>query len=282
MYRKKINLSVVIASNEDQRLLSLLESMEKIVGIEYIECIIVLDADQGLFYKRVKTQLLNAKGNYKIVLAEEKSRCERKDIGVENATAEYICFVDSDCIFHSDYYSNLKPYLNHYEVIKGKVEYLKGSTWLGSMNSNYRYIADNILFVNETFTPNLVIQKNFLQKSGGWSKDNIDEQDDYILSQRLKKVMTVPLMHLEKSIVFHVEDSDFRKLKKSWLGYGEGYGFRYWIDDERSEKIEKLLKYLPPFPYKSGYGMNYFSFCIIHYFYMCLGYIKGLKKYNTY
>ncbi|MED0823854.1 MULTISPECIES: glycosyltransferase family 2 protein [Bacillus cereus group] len=276
--RRKIKLSIVVTSNEDERLFNLIHSIEQMQGVEYLECIIVLDIQSENYFKAINNLIEKAKGKFKIILAKGKTRCERKDIGVANSLADYVCFVDSDCVFDSEYYNFLKPHLNHHEVIRGSVRYLKGTSWIGTMNSYYRHIADNILFVNETFTPNLIIKKTFLQTNGGWTKDNIDEQDDYILSQRLKKHMSIPLLHLNESVVIHTEDTNFQKLKRSWIGYGKGYGFRYWMDQDKSKK--KLLKYLPPFPYKREFGTGYFVFCIIHYYYMCIGYVKGLLDSN--
>ena len=279
-----VKLSIVTASHRDPKLFRLIDSFVELEGVQDVELLLVLDVDDQKFVRELEDKTKWSGDQIRILHARGKRRVERKDIGAEHARAEYVCFMDSDCMFDENYLKYLLTCLEGQEVIRGGVKYRNGMTWIGTMNSYYRSLADEELFREETFTPNLILRKDLLQRAGGWSTENIDEQDDSILSQRIKPLLSKPILHIPESYVWHDEDTELRKLKRTWIGYGTGYGFRYWREVHKgySKPGWKLFKsYIPPFPFRRKYGAGYFIFCLVHFTYMCIGYRNGLRKFRN-
>jgi hypothetical protein len=230
--------------------------------------------------KELIDSIVNGHKNIKLFIMPGFSRCQRKDEGLRKSTAKMVAFVDSDCKIHPDYVKEIFKISNQ-KVIRGKNIYVSDTTWLSKNNSIYRTLCDELFFKDETFTPNLIIDKNFLQNAGGWSHDNLDSQDDFILSQRLKKQYDFEIYHASNAILYcqNQADAKLKKIIKTWYGYGLGYGFRLWRDPEHN-LLYKLKRYTPPIVYTRNESLTYMLFSIFQWSVVFTGYIVGLLKHN--
>ncbi len=116
---------------------------------------------------------------------------------------------------------------------------------------------------------------------GGWNEnENIDAQDDFILSQRLKETRQISIAHLDDAIITHRPDVSFRKLIRSWYGYGLGYGFRFWRAATRGHAAVSLRVFSPPLVYVRGMQFGYFVFACMQRCVTFCGYIVGLLRFR--
>ena len=275
---KNVNLTIIVTSIEKHRefLLKLIESYLVMQMNDETELFLLFREISDSYLSEIN-EILKTHPNIFVFLKPGFLRCERKDYGAKMAHSDKVAFVDSDCIFDEHYYSSLKEYLD-LPIIRGHNEYLSGNGWFPKMNSIYRNLCDEDFFKNETFTPNLIIDKEILFGAGGWNLDNLDSQDDYILSQRIHRVYHGEILHMPKAILYNQPDIRVRKTIKTWYGYGLGYGFRYWRSIE-SEK-RSLLKFTPPFVYRKHCSVVYFFFSIFQWSVVTWGYINSLIKYR--
>jgi hypothetical protein len=230
-------------------------------------------------------ELLNGKisshKNIRLYVLEGLSRCERKDYGLKLSSANKVGFIDSDCTFKKDYLESVESYISK-PIIRGRNIFVNDGKWLSKNNTIYRTLCDEVFFKNETFTPNLIIDKDLLLEAGGWSDENLDSQDDFILSQRLKrKYQLLTIFHAEEAVLFNNNQADakIKKLIKTWYGYGIGYGFRLWRDEK--PEISVFKKYIPPLVYSRKQSFSYLLFSIFQWFVTFSGYIYGIFRYKN-
>lgn len=177
-------------------------------------------------------------------------RCQRKDFGMSQAIADYLVYLDADCIIQPDYYCVVKKYLGRYRVIRGKNVYNVGESYLSRNSNIFRTLCDDVLFRDWTFTPNLIIQKEFLRRNGGWEKDNIDCADDGVLSHRLRQREKFVVFRCENAVmkISNSTDVKWSKLSKTWRGYGKGFQVRR--RNAGKSDVKSFFQYLPKFPYR--------------------------------
>lgn len=206
------------------------------------------------------------------------NRCQRKDIGLEYAVSNHLIYIDADCTIDKDYFVNIKEDMRKYRVIRGKNAYIHSKKYLSKCNSIYRTLCDDMVFRDETFTPNLVIEKNFLKNAGGWEKDNTDAGDDFTLSRRLKRIYKFEIKHNEDAVmrISNSADENFGKLIKTWLGYGKGYQIR-----RRNNgicNVKTFFEYIPPFVYRFTKPVYYFPIAILNWIILFCGYSGQIRS----
>lgn len=231
--------------------------------------------------KALLDEKVNNHNNIRLYVQEGFSRCERKDYGLKLSSADKVGYIDCDCTFKKDYLSKIQRYLSQ-PIIRGKNVFSGDGKWLSSNNSIYRTLCEEVFFKSETFTPNLIIDKGLLMGAGGWSYDNLDSQDDFILSQRLKKIYpNLAISYADTAVLYNnnQEDTKVKKLMRSWYGYGKGYGFRLWRDQNR--KLFSFIKYIPPLIYSKDQKFSYFVFSLFQWIVTFSGYIYGVVHYKT-
>lgn len=204
------------------------------------------------------------------------SRCTRKDLGLIHAKAEYLAYVDADCVLKKDYYIEICKFIGKHRVIRGKNIYHSENNYLSKCNATYRTLCDEVVFRNETFTPNLVIQKEFLKKNGGWATDNTDSGDDYTLSQRLKQRDTFKIFHCNEAVmkINNSRDEKWEKIYKTWKGYGKAYQVRRRNAGKCTFK--SFLRYVPPFVYKRNTQLSYLPMAIVNWLVIFSGYCEQI------
>jgi glycosyltransferase involved in cell wall biosynthesis len=218
--RKYTSVSIVVTSIAfDAEVKGMLSSFEQAVGNENHELIVVL---------KDSAKIDRTPSNIKIIICTGRSRCFRKDVGAENATHRLLCFMDSDCRLPVDYFQKLASFERMSKVVRGTVKYLHDGSYFGRSQSEYRRLCDDTYFRLETFTPNLIIEKDLFLSVGGFDENNnIDAQDDYILSEKVRAVFKT-LQWADTLAVDCIPDDTIARTFRSWFGYGVGYGFRSW------------------------------------------------------
>jgi ribosomal protein L7Ae-like RNA K-turn-binding protein len=269
---------VTTATNKHVGLtINLIESYKKMKHVDKSEMIIIFKDITEINRKKIEDFIENY--NIKIINAPDKSRCYRKDLGWKSAKSNMIAFVDVDCTFTSNYLEILLQNLNH-PIIRGKNIYDSNERKISKLNACYRTLCDDMFFENETFTPNLILSRDVLEKINGFDEDNnIDQQDDYILSMRLKEKMDVKIHHIDACLINQYE-FNLKKLKRTWKGYGLGYGYRFWLKNAPKKGLKTFIEFTPPLVYIKEKPIDYFFFSLYQWSMTFLGYIEGLIKYR--
>ncbi|MBT2282946.1 hypothetical protein J7E78_05260 [Paenibacillus polymyxa] len=274
-----VKLSFVVTSIEEHNeyLLNLIESFVNMTGNEQSELNIILSKISTDYEENLKIRI-DKHNNINYFLTESLSRGIKKDIGISICKAEKICFIDSDCILDKDYFVNLKDYLQSFRLIRGKNIFLSRNNWFSKKNSDFRTICEEVFARDIIFTPNLIIDKHLLNDAGGWSLDNLDSDDDFILNQRIRRVTQENIFHVDDALLYNQPDSNSLKSIKTWYGYGEGHGFAYWRESKRG--LSTLFQYSPDFVYVKHYPIDYFIFALFQLLVGLVGYTHGIIKYS--
>jgi len=273
MNRVKLSIIVTTIERDYVYILNLINSYLTMKNYEETELIILFKSLGENNYNNLKKKISSHK-NIRLFIKEGLSRCERKDFGGKIAKSNKLAFVDSDCIFKEDYYLAINKFLDE-KIVRGRNIYRDKGDWFTKMNSIYRTTADEYTFRNETFSPNLIIDKELLFSVGGWSEENIDYSDDYNLSQRIHRVYSGEIIHVNNAILYNQPDVDWRKTINTWKQYGIGYLYRYTKSDNK-----KFRLYIPPLVFRFGERIDYFFFSVFQWLITSTAYIKAFIKYT--
>lgn len=271
----KLSFIVTVIERDFADLLRLIESYKALVNRSETELII----EAKSFSQENEEQLGRLLQNVQQVrwfVNPGTSRCCRKDLGMMHARADYLAYVDADCVIQKDYYLEICKMLGKHKVIRGKNVYQAENNYLSQSNKVYRTLCDEVVFRNETFTPNLVIQKEFLKKNGGWETDNTDSGDDYTLSQRLKQRDKFTIVHCNKAImkIKNSGDERWEKIYKTWKGYGKAYQVRR--RNAGKCNLRSFFRYIPPFVYRGTAPISYFPMAVVNWVVLFLGYCEQI------
>lgn len=88
---------------------------------ESIELILINDGSTDKSEEIIKTYFETHKSNIKYIKKQNNGVANTRNLGLENATGDYIIFVDSDDYIDKDLFKNLKPYIDQdIDIIKYK------------------------------------------------------------------------------------------------------------------------------------------------------------------
>ena len=267
---------VVTAIEKDQyHLFQMLYSYFNMSNCEETEMLIILNHASQSFQKELD-ELAAENENLTYFVLEGLNRCARRDYGAKLAHSEFIAFIDADCIIDKEYYICAKKHLD--KIIFRGTNHYQSSSWFNKMQSIYRSLCDEKFFAEETFTPNLVIDRQLLFKAGGWDLCNIDFGDDFNLSRRIRlfykeRIMILPDMNLQIN-------PDIKKSKsvKTWFRNGQAYAFRYYHLNFNQKRLWESSPFLV---YNRGNSLAYKTFAVFVNFVMKCGFLYGLKIYKN-
>jgi len=271
----KLSFIVTVIESDFEDLLRLIESYKDLAGCSETELIIEAESLSEKSVERLK-KCVEEVPQVRWFVNPGISRCCRKDFGMLHAESDYLAYIDADCIFQKAYYLEIRKLLGKHRVIRGKNIYLAENNYLSMCNKVFRTLGDEVLHRNETFTPNLVIRKDFLKKNGGWATDNTDSGDDSTLSQRLKQRDDFTIAHCDKAIleVKNSADEKWEKLYGTWKGYGKAYQVRRRNAGECN--LKSFFRYIPSFVYRKKGPFLYFPMAIVHWVVLCMGYCEQI------
>jgi glycosyltransferase involved in cell wall biosynthesis len=182
-----VDFSVIIATYNRAAYLS--ECLESLVLQTYknFETIIVDDGSTDNTPDVVNkfTNLLNIKY---LKISNSGFPGKPRNIAVKNASAEWLCFLDSDDKWTKDKLQTCLPFLNEYDVIYHKLKYFgSGKPFyritIPSTQVQHPVFIDLMTRGNSIALSSSLIKKNIFLKVGGFFDDNasIGGLDDYDL-----------------------------------------------------------------------------------------------------
>ncbi len=271
----KVSFIVTVIDRDIKDLFRLLDSYKNLEKQSETEMIIEADSMSKKNEEHLGKYAREIEG-VRWYIHPNTSRCCRKDFGMNDAKADYLIYIDADCVLNADYYIEISKLLGKYKVIRGKNLYLAGESYLSKCNRIYRTLCDEVFFYNETFTPNLIIEKAFLKSNGGWVINNTDAGDDYTLSQLLKQNNSFVIGHCEHAIVeiMNSQDDNWKKIIRTWKGYGSAYQVRRKNSGECS--ISSLFEFIPPFVYEAKSPLFYLPVAFLNWVVLFAGYIEQI------
>ncbi len=275
------NISFVVPVRDDVRIFDCLKSFLDMELSEKAELLIMCD-NPPLDFKNKLEMAISGNSNVQAVFSTDKNRRQRRDHGANIAKSEYLGFVDSDCTFDKSYLLRLLPELGKFPVIRGRVIYKAQNSWFSRLNCIFRVVSDEEIYKEESFAPNLIMHKKVLEQAGGWDNhgQNVHHSDDFVLSDSIHRA-GYKVSHVQTAIIFHEDDCRWTKSVRTWFGYGVGWGFRYHKNRYLQPDKEKLLNYIPKFPYSLKYNVGYFIFALVIWLVMCLGCLSGLYEFRS-
>jgi len=271
----KLSFIVTVIERDFEDLLRLIESYKDLTECSETELIIEAESLSEKSVERLR-KYVEEVPQVRWFMNPNTSRCWRKDLGMLHAESDYLAYIDADCVFQKVYYLEIRKLLGKHRVIRGKNIYQAEKNYLSMCNKAYRTLCDEVVFRNETFTPNLVIRKDFLKKNGGWATDNTDSGDDYTLSQRLKQRDNFTIAHCDKAIleIKNSRDEKWEKISRTWKGYGKAYQVRRKNAGECN--LKSFLQYIPPFVYRRTAPFSYFPMAIVNWVVLFTGYCEQI------
>ncbi len=154
-----------------------------------------------------------------------------RQIGLENATGEYVAFTDSDCIPVRDWLKNLVSGFSEQIVgVGGGIKNIGNSFWTQSIN-----LAQNTLvggggsiqtrffkkkrFVKSISASNMMFRKEALVYIGGFNI-HLSGADEAELNQRLAKKKKGKLLYVPDATVLHDHGRNIKQFAKNMYNYG--------------------------------------------------------------
>ena len=112
-----------------------------------------------------------------------------RNIGVENSSADYIAFIDSDTIWYKDKLSKQIPVLidSPNKIIYSRYKKEDGDKWLLEPNDiRSGHIFDNLIYQNFVDTPSSIMEKKLFLSVGGFD-NSLPRFQDWDLFLRLSQ-----------------------------------------------------------------------------------------------
>jgi glycosyltransferase involved in cell wall biosynthesis len=154
-----------------------------------------------------------------------------RQIGVENATGEFIAFTDSDCIPERNWLEGLLSGFDSGIVgVGGGIKNIGEGVWeksialalnsfLGSANSVQDRLLPQKKFVRSISGCNSCYRKSDIDKAGGFNVDyRFNEDTD--LNRRIAAFGS--LVYIPESVVLHNQSRNLRQFAKRMFLFGEG------------------------------------------------------------
>jgi glycosyltransferase involved in cell wall biosynthesis len=154
-----------------------------------------------------------------------------RQIGVENATGEYIAFTDSDCIPESNWLEMLlKGFDSGVVGVGGGIKNIGDGVWeksialalnsfLGSANSVQDRMFSERKFVRSISGCNCCYRKSDILKAGGFNVTyRFNEDTD--LNRRIRAFGS--LLYIPEAVVLHDQARDLKQFAKRMFLFGEG------------------------------------------------------------
>jgi glycosyltransferase involved in cell wall biosynthesis len=218
-------ISVIIpVKNEEKKIMQCLEAISK-QTVKPFE-IIVVDGNS-------RDRTVEIAKNFPIKLFYEKypTRASACQIGIENATGDYIAFTDADCIPQKDWLENLvKEFNSNLAGVGGGIKNIGENIWeksidlamgtfLGSANSIQGRFFKDKRYVKSISGCNSMYHREDILRVGGFDI-SLSTAEDTELNRKLSRFGK--LLYTPNAIILHNHKRSLNKFGKRMYEYGYG------------------------------------------------------------
>ncbi|MCK4792249.1 MAG: glycosyltransferase [Desulfobacteraceae bacterium] len=167
----------------------------------------------------------------KIFLQDYGACGAARQIGLENATGEYVAFTDSDCIPSRDWLKNLvSGFDEHIVGVGGGIKNIGDTFWTRSINLaqntfiggggsiQTRFFIDK-RFVKSISASNMMFRKKDLVDIGGFNI-HLSGADEAELNQRLVKKKKGKLLYVPDATILHDHGRNLKQFARNMYNYG--------------------------------------------------------------
>lgn len=178
-------VSIIIPTYNSSTLRDCLESIEKL-DYSNFEVIVVNDGGRGL------SNIGNRRGVKFVELKENIGPGLARNKGAECAKGTILAFVDSDCIVHPQWLSNLVNKLSPSDIgaVTGYYKDTAMKNFIGyfQLYETLFRLKDIPAFVNNIASSNLAVKRNVFEEVGGFGPQRVNEDMElgYWISRRYK------------------------------------------------------------------------------------------------
>jgi glycosyltransferase involved in cell wall biosynthesis len=139
-----IKVSVILPTcGANNYIFETLDSLEKqTFSSSLFELIVVVNGANSLFIKELNFFFLNCSIiNYKIILTDTLGVSNARNLGLDNSSGDYICFIDDDDIISNNYLSGLFTSIADNSIVVSNVKcFLKDITFLSDDYLSYAFL----------------------------------------------------------------------------------------------------------------------------------------------
>lgn len=237
-----MRLSIIIPTyNTEIRLVKRLwASLECQIASKDVEVIVVDDGSNGGYTEKLKA-LIREDDNIRLIRKVHSGPSATRNIGIDNATGDYITFIDSDDKVSDDFIEKALEYIDEYgtDVIYGCIEFIPDDGRYIQTSGNIDvFNGDDIIKVKEAFL--------------GVRGRTLDYEILGSTCSRLYKKEVLNKVHFRENLV-HMEDQIFNReilnkvqsvliVPDRWYQYNRNPGsvlHSYELD----ECIDKIINY---------------------------------------
>lgn len=222
-----MKFSLIIATvGRKNELLDLIESLKNIdYELSEIEIIIIDQNSKGF----LDTELMNIQAfNIKHIHSNKKGLSYNRNLGLQHATGDVICFPDDDCIYYSNTLKNVSYLLSEIGI-----DFCMGRIYDKKINKNilkkwsnkkFRINRFNSYFLNSSIT--MFVKTDFVlrfdENLGVGAKFGSCEDADFVYRILKKKAKGVYSPEIE---IWHPEPNYQELSLNKVFGYASGFGY---------------------------------------------------------
>lgn len=291
---------IIITFNRINDLKECLISLDKSLGKENIELIVVINGEEN----QTKNMLLNYFPKIKMI--ESKSRltpAAARNLGIKKSSGKYIGFIDDDTIFPSDYFSKLKVNLKYgADVFGGPDKTPQNSTFfqkslgltlkspLATSKTRFRHKDSKIKEPHKGSEKNLILchlwfKKDIFSNDSFLFNENYFRNEENILLNKLDKAKK-NILYFPNFYIYHKRKGDFLGLIKATHSSGF-YRIKSIYEDNDSFSIFYIIPAFfllflllsPIIPYSKQILIFYFLITFVTSLYLC---IKSKKIFHLF
>lgn len=173
------------------------ETIETVLNQDFKDFEYILVDDKSPDHSLEVLEIYAQKDNRVKVIKHEinQGRCIARNTGIEHATGEWICFLDSDDFYHPNHLTVLKKLIQQFSDIKA---FATEQTWNKKPKpyNNKRHLQDNVILTIEDFISSNPISSNQLcyhySLKTRWINERLPISEDWLYHRQL--VLETPIL----------------------------------------------------------------------------------------
>lgn len=285
----KVTIGLCVKNNEP----TIQFTIDSILKVNYpanlLELIVVDGMSKDRTVEIITQTLKNSSISYKLLSDEGRGLAYARQMVVDNATGEFIQWVDGDHVIPRDFILKQVKFIMSDEKLgaaeaitkhigKSWISKLEGYTWL-----YYGLRRANIKELESVGSAGTIYRVSAIKSVGGYDTKIRGAGEDGDLSRRMRKAGWRLAMN-PTAYYYHITRQRLRDLLKEYYWYGYG---AYYVARKHSGEVTPI-RFLPPLPLLSGLRHSIFIYLLtkdstsfllpIHYSLKRLAWIYGYSK----